>query len=363
MKKSLSYLFYLCSFLFIACSDDSSESMELQYDQKAFLTNIGENVITPRYENLVNKLTDLEKKASTFSTTPSSSELQNLKTSFLSTYEQFQSCAMFDFGPAEGSKNLNRFNIYPVNSNTIESNISSGTYNFESANQIDTKGFPAIDYLLYHSDESTIVSEFTTENRKTYLKDIITDLKKEVEIISNSWKSTYTSSFISNTGNSAGSSVALLVNQFNYSFEEGKNFKVGIPSGARSSLGTTYPDKVEAYYSGHSLKLAQIHLNYLKDLYTGTSLDGTNGIGFDDYLNDLEKSDLNNRIQEKLTVIETTLKGLETIDNGILSMIVQNNNTSLNNAYDSYSATIPLIKSEMPSILGIAITYQDGDGD
>lgn len=362
MKKSLSYLLYLCSFLFIACSDDSSE-MKLQYDQQAFLTNIGQNIITPRYESLQSKLADLETKANTFSTTPSTSELQSLKSSFLTAYEQFQSCAMFDFGPAEGSENLNRFNIYPINATTIESNISSGSYDLESANQIDTKGFPAIDYLLYHSDEATIVNEFATENRKTYLKDIVADLKKEIERITNEWKSSYTNSFIGNTGNSAGSSVALLINQFNYSFEDGKNFKVGIPSGSRSSLGTTFSKKVEAYYSGHSLKLTQVHLNYLRDLYTGTSLDGTNGIGFDDYLNDLNRQNLNNRIQEKLTIIETSLKRLETVENGIFSMIVENNNSSLSNTYDTYSATVPLIKSEMPSILGIAITYQDGDGD
>lgn len=363
MKKSVYYLVYLACLFFFACSNESSDDLKLQYDQTAFLTNIGQNVIIPRYEKLQKNISNLETKATDFTKNPATTELQALKTTFLTTYEQFQYCVVFDFGPAEGSKNLNSFNIYPVNSTTIESNISSGAYDFSSANQIDTKGFPAIDYLLYHTDESTILTEFETENRKTYLKKLIADIKKQVDEITNAWKTSYKSTFINNQGNASGSSLALLVNQFNYNFEDAKNFKIGIPSGSRSSLGTTYPEKVEAYYSGYSLTLAQKNLQSLKELYLGISPNNVNGIGFDDYLIGLEKQELDTRIQTKLGQIETALKELETEQNGILSDIAKNNNTILINTYNVFSTTVPLIKSEMPSLLGVAITYQDGDGD
>lgn len=363
MKKLVSYMLCLLSLCLFSCGDDESDNTTLDYSQTAFLTNVGENIITPRYENLQGKLNDLSTKAKTFNLSPSTTNLQALKASFLDTYEQFQYCVVFDFGPAGGSKNLNDINIYPTDTTMINSNISSGSYNFEAANQIDAQGFPAIDFLLYHANENTIVTEFSDTKRQKFLTDVISDIQTLVNEVTNSWQTSYTTTFIGATGTDAGSSLGLLINQFNFTFEDIKNFKIGTPSGSRNALEITYPDKVEAYYSGHSLKLAQASLISLEELYKGISTTGIDSEGLDNYLIGLEQSTLNGTIQSKFTDLKTTLTNLENVQSGTLSKIVENDNQKMKDAFDAFSATVPSLKSELPSILGVAITYQDGDGD
>lgn len=363
MKKIVSYTVCLLTLFLFSCGDDESDNTTLDYNQTAFLTNVGENIITPRYESLQSKLNDLSTKTNTFNTSPSTENLQALKSSFLETYEQFQYCVVFDFGPAGGSKNLNDVNIYPADTTTINTNISSGSYNFDAANQIDAQGFPAIDFLLYHASENTVVSEFADANRQKFLSDIIADIQTLVSEVTSDWQTSYTSTFIGATGTDAGSSLGLLINQFNFTFEDIKNFKIGTPSGSRNSLEITYSDKVEAYYSGHSLKLAQANLTSLEELYKGISTSGTDGEGLDDYLTGLEQNTLDGTIQTKFTELKTTLTDLESVQSGILSDVVKNDNQKMKDAFDAFSATVPSLKSELPSILGVAITYQDGDGD
>jgi predicted lipoprotein len=363
MKKIISYTICLLTLFLFACGGDESDDTTLDYNQTAFLTNVGENIITPRYESLQSKLNDLSTKANTFSTSPSTTNLQTLKSAFLDTYKQFQYCVVFDFGPAGGSKNLNDINIYPVNTTTINSNISSGSYNFDAANQLDAQGFPAIDFLLYHSDENTIVSEFADTKRQKFLTDVISDIQTLVNEVTNSWQTSYTTTFIGATGTDAGSSLGLLINQFNFTFEDIKNFKIGTPSGSRNALEVTYPDKVEAYYSEYSLTLAQANLTSLEELYKGISTTGINDEGLDDYLQGLDQSTLDGTIQSKFTELQDVLTNLESVQSGTLSKIVENDNQKMKDAFDSFSAVVPSLKSELPSILGVAITYQDGDGD
>ncbi len=364
MKKVL-YIISASLLLFLAsCSSDSEVGDETSnYDQTALFNNLSENIIQPRYQTLSTDLSNLETAVDTFNTTPNTDNLATLKEAYLKAYKQFQYCVVFDFGPAAGSNNLNRLNIYPVDEDLIENNISTNDYNLGSASQIDAKGFPAIDYLLYKEDATSIVEAFVSESRKTYLSAIVTEIKDQVNEIKEEWSSTYSSEFIASTGSDAGSSLGFLVNQFNYTLEDVKNFKLGIPAGSRSSLGSVFPEKVEAYYSGHSLELAQASLQSLEELYLGISIDGTNGEGFDDYLQTIGKQSLDTDIQTKFTTLKETVEGLETKNNGILSEIVENEASAVIDIFDSFTSMIVLTKSEMPSILNVSITYQDGDGD
>ncbi|MCP4522327.1 MAG: imelysin family protein [Cytophagales bacterium] len=362
-------IFYILSaslLLFLAsCSSDETtdDGTTINYDQSALFKNLSENVIQPRYQTLSTDITSLETAVNTFNTTPNTDNLATLKEAYLKAYKQFQYCVVFDFGPAAGSNNLNRLNIYPVDEDLVENNISTNDYNLGSASQIDAKGFPAIDYLLYKEDATSIVEAFASENRKTYLSAIVTEIKDQVNEVKEEWSSTYSSEFIANTGSSAGSSLGFLVNQFNYTLEDVKNFKIGIPAGSRSSLGSTFPEKVEAYYSGNSLILAKANLQSLKELYLGVSTDGTEGEGLDDYLKAIGSTDLDSDIQTKFTALEEALEGLETKNNGVLSEIIESESSTVIDVFDTFTSIIPLTKSEMPSVLSVSITYQDGDGD
>ncbi|MBX9852372.1 MAG: hypothetical protein K2X86_11525 [Cytophagaceae bacterium] len=153
----------------------------------------------------------------------------------------------------------------------------------------------------------------------------------------------------------------MLVNQFNQDMELTKNFRIGIPLGKQSG-GVTYPEKVEAYYSGISVELAELHIQAIENLYLGRSSAG-NGIGFDDYLDQMEAGynggSLNAAIKNQFTA---TLSKFALLTDPLSADIV-NNPAVVDAAYLELQKTIVLTKTDMASALSILITYVDNDGD
>ena len=56
---------------------------------------------------------------------------------------------MFDIGLAEIINYKGKMNIYPTDSYLIGQNIESGNYDLDNNNNFDSRGFPAIDYMLH----------------------------------------------------------------------------------------------------------------------------------------------------------------------------------------------------------------------
>ena len=59
-------------------------------------------------------------------------------------------------------------NIYPVNIDRLENNVSTGNYDLDNANNFSSQGFPALDYLLYGvgSSDSEIIEKLEFCNCK-----------------------------------------------------------------------------------------------------------------------------------------------------------------------------------------------------
>ena len=199
-------------------------------------------------------------------------------------------------------------------------------------------------------------------NYGTYLLDVVADIKQRVDDTYSAWTNGYRETFVANTGTAAGTSLSLLTNQLNQHYEAIKRDKIGIPSGALT-LGFTNPESVEAYYSGYSIELAVAALNSSRQLYLGNAMDGTAGIGFDDYLTEIgaEKSGipLDEIIQQQYTATIAAVAGLA----NPLSATVDTDTESVVSAYNETVKQIVNIKTDMPSVLCVAITYIDNPSD
>jgi predicted lipoprotein len=342
------------------------------FDRGAMLANIGNNVILANYKSLAASVNKLDSAITDFNLSPDNTKLSNLQSIFKDAYRAWQSCSAFEFGPADAVFLSSNCNTFPVDTNRINSNITSGSYNLGTGSNLAAKGFPGIDYLLFGTgpDNNVILARYTTgglaANRKQYLTNICNDIQGYINSVLNGWLPSggnYIHTFVTATGTDIGSSTGLLVNSMDLDFEILKNNKIGIPAGKQSG-GVLLPGKVEALYCGISAELATLHCENTQNIYLGKSSAGVNGLGFDDYLISLnaktsDGSVLNTAIKNQFAYALSKCRAMP----DPLSATVQNNTAVVNATYQELQKLVVLLKTDMPSAMAILITYEDNDGD
>ena len=182
MKKF--WIYFLIPTLFIACSGGSDQNTEPNtidnYNRTVLLENLTDNIIIPRYDNLVSQTNQLNTLAANFTTDQSAENFQLLKNAWAQTYIAWQYVEMFNIGKAKEINYIQSMNTYPCNPTQIEINIETLSYNLDDANYQSwaSQGMPALDYMFYglDSDTNNIITKYTgSEGEKylTYLNNLI----------------------------------------------------------------------------------------------------------------------------------------------------------------------------------------------
>lgn len=369
----------LLALVIYACGSDSSSDTPGgstdNFDRGALLAHTADNIIIPAFQNFSSELNTLKSSSDAFTATPDASTLATLRTSWLSAYKAWQHVAMYDLGKAEefGTASSTErvdfsahFNIYPTASSDIESNIASGSYDFNTIPNYDTQGFPALDYLLYGvgAEDTAILAKYTTDANATNYKKYITDIvAKMIDVnsqILNDWTSSYRNQFVSSTGNTLTSSFNKLINDYIFNYE--KKFranKIGIPVGVFSN--EAFPAKVEGYYKRTSSKeLALEAMKSIENVFNGRNFNGNgSGPSFKSYLDALNRSDIATSINNQLGVSRTRINAL----NDNLSQQITDDEQTVLNTYIEIQKVVPMLKVDALSALNVAIDYRDADGD
>lgn len=347
-------------------SKDDPGSSATEFDRKAMLTHVSENIIQTNYTILNSKAVLLKQKALDYTNQPDVQKLTALRAELLDCQMAYQGCSTFEFGPAATHSLRSILNTYPTSTSIVESNITSGSYDLFSAGNIAAKGLPALEYLIFGDQKSDqeIIDLFTTDanhvNRKKYLNDVAEQIATTTTNVYNGWNGEgYDQTFVNSDGTAVGSSTGLWINALVLDFERYiRDGKVGIPVGVRS-LGTPNPEKTEAYYSAKSLELLKESLTQYKNAFNGVTTKGVNGLSLDDYLTHVGSGNTAQNINNQ---IDLALEKINTLA-GPLSQDVVDNKQQVKAAYDELQKAIVLLKVEMPSALSVLITYQDSDGD
>ncbi len=361
------------SVLFFSCKNDDengggNDPCSNNFDQAAMFQNVADNLILPAYQDLKTKVDALEAQTQQFLTLTNENELTELRAAFQSAYLSWQTAAQYEFGPAEEVFLRNSVNNFPVNVSQVEFNIENETNNFDQPDTYD-QGFPALDYLLFGvagSDDlaetvSVYVVNSDREKYKNYLNAIVSNIQEKVDFILNKWENGYRESFVTNTGTAAGTSLSLIINGWNQNYEIIKREKIGTPSGVLD-LNFPLPDKVEAFYSGISVQLAVASLEASRNLFWGFA-NGTNRVGLDDFLDEVgaEKNGklLSTVITDQFTEIINRVLALP----DPLSEAIEMDETPTVDAYTELAKQVVNIKTDLPSILCVSITYVDNPSD
>lgn len=352
----------------IACKkkdqNEPSDEPATSFDKQALLVNIADQVILPNYLSFQTELLGLSNSFDEYAANPTVFGFENVQSKFISTYTAYQRISLYEFGPAEEVVVRSNFNVFPTDTVQIKNNITLGTYNLNLASNFDAKGLPALDFLLFGNNITTadMNNQFAANtNKQRYVKDLLGEMKLKIEIIIAGWKA-YRGTFITSLGTDISSSIGYLINQLNFELDYVKNAKIGIPLG-KKTLGIPLPSNTEAFYSAKSLAFAIESLKAIEMIYLGRNSNGNDGLGFDDYLDhlkiDYNGESLNSAIKKQFAVAFAKLNAIP----GKLSQQVVSNPTAVDTAYMELVKLLVLLKTDMPSNLGVVITYQDGDGD
>lgn len=346
-------------------SSDNSESQT--FDRKALLTNWANNIIIPLYENFNTNLTALSDEITKFNETPNLDNLKLVREKWLDAYKSWQHVEMFNLGKAEETYFQSKMNVYPSDKERIERNLTNETYNLDNPNNNDAQGFPALDYMLYGSDESDekIVDKYLLENKKynTYLSNLIDKMVSNTSVVVNDWnqnKDTY----INSTENTSTSSINKITNDFIYYYEKlFRANKIGIPAGVFS--GSKLPDRVEGYYSKiYSKDLALEAMSAIENFFVGKKYNSEEkGESLESYLNFLNSekngTSLSKSITDQFKVAKETI---DKLNNDFASQVNEDNNKMLV-AYDEIQKGVVFMKTDMLQSLSISVDYVDADGD
>lgn len=334
------------------------------FDRSSMLTSLADGLIIPSYSELDANVTTLESAITSLTSDPSQLSLDAAQDAFAAAATSFQWVVTYDFGPADNvfGDLDDVIGTFPANVTAVNSRISAGdttTTDF----QHDTRGFAALDYLLFGGDETALVDVLKGAegaNRRAYLTSVIRHMKSNVHRVTAAWSS-YRSEFISRSGTDVGSSSSVLFNSMNMSHELAKNFKVGLPGGFRAGQTRPEPRLVEAYYSGISTDLLREHVKAVRSVWEGRSRNGQAITGFRAWLTKVVGGDrLIVDTETQLDVVETSLENLGSSN---LADLCDQRDSRVNTLHTELQKLTRFYKSELSSLLGLSITYSSGDGD
>lgn len=355
LMKFTRIFFLLCftASLWACDPDKKDDKKDISFDQAAFLNNLSSQIILPAYANLKVKTNELSNSIDTLVAHKNNSNLKNTQTKLKATYLAWQKVSFLRFGPDMAIGLGANVNTFPTDTAAIENNIFQNNTQMDLLSMDNKKGLPALDYLLQHLNDSSILAELDN-NRVQYLNAVVLDLKTKIETVANKWTTSYKADFNSSLGTDVGSATGQLINALNLHFERFfRDGKIGIPIGVRSS-GIHRSEDAEAFYGGYSVALAQANFKAMVEFYNGKD-----GLGLDDYLIASDASSLNQTIQTQMSIIEIKLNAL----NDPLAKEIKDNNPALAETYNEIQKLLVYWKVDMPSRLGVLISYQDNDGD
>ncbi len=368
-KSNLKYFFLLALAIpFFGCGGDSmtdddmdpNPTVDLAVERQKVAKHIGDHFILPSYENLNSEINTLKTALETIGTTTiDQTQLEELQMLLKQNWLTWQTAAIYQMGPTESKALRGAINTYPVDTDLIESNISSGNYTLGTLGNIGAEGLPAIDYLLH---KENALSDLADAARMAYLTDLVNHLAENIQLVNQDWQTgSFFTNFISETSNGTdvGSAIGLLVNSIDLHFQRFlRDGKVAIPAGVRSA-GVPRPTTTEPYYAGYSRELLTEALTAYLNLFKGTGVDGESGTSISAYLKTIDQETVANDIEAKFA---ESIEKANTLNNSLSTQIEEDVDKVID-VFFVLQELVTLFKSDMASVMGITITNLDTDGD
>lgn len=344
----------------VACDDKNDNSVN-SFDRTSMLENYANNFIEPGFTSSLESTQSLQKSINQLIANQNNDNLIVAKKAWETAYLQYLKVQPFNFGPA-GEEGLiksltEEIATFPISESKMQSYINVNDTSFSNFAR-DTRGFFAIEKILFKDG----LDSLKKVNHQNYLAACSNHLVKKIAKVQNDWM-TYKSTFIAQNGTDVGSSTSVFYNEFLKSYEVLKNYKLGLPLGKRVGQTKTEPDKVEAFYSGKSLKFLKKHFEVITELwYAKNPATADSGNGLRKYIESATGgATLISNTEAQIDAINKEFAKLD--ENLILSETIQKDPAKLEALFTELQKMTRFFKSDLSSLIGIAITFSSGDGD
>ncbi|MHB1278292.1 MAG: imelysin family protein [Bacteroidia bacterium] len=346
-----------------SCKDSDDPGTGDAFDRGPLLEQVANQRILPVFTRFEASVNALSLRLTSFSDTTDSLHLANAQLAWEQAFIDFQAIRGFTFGPGEQgligdvSENLG---TWPVDTAKVEQRILASDLVMNDFRR-DTRGFLALEYLLFEPNALGRFQGPSGNLRRNYLLAVDQDIQTWAQTQTAAWTS-YLPSFIADESKAAGSSISELYNHWLQDFEGIKNFKIALPAGLRVGQTQAEPQRVESRFAHLSIRSIKVHLEHIENVWYGNAPDGSSGTGFDDYLDNIEGGPaLKAATLAQWTAIHTELAKFQDAED--LAVMVMQDPQKVSALLNELQKMTRFLKSDLSSILGIAITYSSGDGD
>jgi len=365
---TISVILLTTLFIWSCAEDDADDSgSEDNFDRGALLENYADNYILPGLGQMESEMLALQTAGNQFTADPSEQNLQEVRQAYMIANLTWQRIAFVGTGPFANTDLVLNLNIYPTDIAALKSAVQDGTVNLDLPANRDIKGFAALDYMLYGVDDNDEgpLDRFNDNSDawETYLMLVIDDMVERITEVGDLWNG-YRDDFVSSTGSSANASFDMLANDYIFYYEKYlRAGKMGIPLGVFT--GTENPQTVESYYNpDFSKEQFLTGLAAMEGFFNGRGWNGTDGIGFADYLSSIQENCNCERIAPVISSqFETAATAVSNLSDFRAEIEADGVATDMLNAYEEVQALVPIFKVDMVSALSVSIDYMDADGD
>ncbi|MCP4443111.1 MAG: imelysin family protein [Aureispira sp.] len=336
-----------------------------EFDKEQMFKDIATNTILPAHLGLEAKANTLLLKVEAFVQNPNSIALSEAQTAWKVAMSIWAFCEAYNLGPVKERYLTWIIDRTPTNPTAIETIIADSAQLIDSSFVAEqssyNKGFPAIEYLLFNTDNSKILSQYTNLNnvdrRKQYLTEVSSNLALQCSNLYNIWApdgENYSATFQSSLGNDLQGAISMLSNSMINLTQEIARKKIGKPLGKEANDGLVHPEFIESPYANYSFDIILGNLEGILLAFT------TMGSGFDDYLNHLtENEDLSQKI---ITKIENARVKIVEI-NATLKTALANQTTKVEELYTEVRDLLILLNVDMANSFMVTVLPSDSDGD
>lgn len=345
-------LLFLCS---VSCSDD-----EEKFNRKAFLINAADNLIVPALEDYVNELQALEDDLIRLKNDPSFANIEMARNQWKNVFSSFLSISSFNFGPGDQQglqRNLQtEWGSWPVDTTEVKRRITDLDLEMNDSRR-ETRGLLTLEYILFRESND----QFDDVKVSTYANTIVSNLLIRASLVLEEWETGYRDEFVNALGTDVKSSTTEMYNEWVRSILILTDLKWGLPAdlifGKSGNAGLA-----QNYHSNGSLTFVKQELIYLFQLWRGTKEQDESDDGWSSYVRSVSSGDrVASDINEKFIDIIDKISDLE--GQFTFQELIFDNDPVVEEIFMDLRALSTLVRSEMSSVLGLAITFSSIDGD
>lgn len=351
-------------FLFLAACgpvvDPVDEELTLRLE---ILEAIHTEVVAVEYADFAVRSAALEAAALAFCGSPTDAGLTDVRDRWREARGPWKRMEIVGFGPVvdEPHRYGPLIDFWPVRDTVVDDLLAEETaLDLDSVRGFgaSTRGFPVLDYLLWHPELEGATTFANDPRRCTYIASLATDLRMNADDLHGAWLA-YAPLLLEPA---AQTDFAYLdtqdvvdewVNRMLFALDNIRAEKLGKPLGD-GSQGNPLPDAVESRYSARSLADA-------RDVYAGVEIvfDGRE-MGFDDLM---PPSRTPITFFDNMAVARDDARAALAAVPEPLEASITADPASVVAAQDALREVQVLIQVEMAQALNVALAFNDNDGD